>query len=348
MRVLFIVDDHVSRDSDGEVTADLASTRIRLILAMKALNRFGQDAKIVANTTPRSVLESPHFQNAETIVFGKVFQDYGEVARRARALGKVLFVDITDDPMQTLRFTHIQQVAGLADCAIVPTAQMGEVARRWLPEAAVVVRIEDAFEAKFAPPFAQFRRAPERLELVWYGSPTNAAFLKPHLNSLETLAYSVPLRLTMVSKAKKIFEDMLSTYSERTFGPLVANFVEWTPIAQQEAIAAADIVLLPGEASGLSAPKSANRLISAIAGGRLAIASPLPAYQALSDHALVVENLVQGLSAALVLPAIQIERRLAAGQEAIKRRFSPDLIGRKWVQSLAGLTRQIRLARAKA
>lgn len=246
MRVLFIVDDHVSKDSDGEITADLASTRIRLILAMKALNHFGQDAKIVANTTPRSILESPNFLNAETIVFGKIFQDYSEVARRAKTLGKVLIVDITDDPVQTERFGHIRKVAGLADCAIVPTAQMGAVARPWLSKGAPVVRIEDPFEAEFAPPFAQFRRAPERLELVWYGNPTNAAFLKPHLSPLEILADHVPMRLTIVSKVIKVFEDMLTSYSEQASGPLVVNFVEWTPSAQQKAIAAADVVLLAG------------------------------------------------------------------------------------------------------
>ena len=149
----------------------------------------------------------------------------------------------------------------------------------------------------------------------------------------------------MVSKGMEIFEGMLSRYPEKKAGPLVTNFVEWTAMAQQKAIASADMVLLPGDSSGSSASKSANRLISAIGGGRLAVAWPLPAYQPLSAYALVVPNLAHGISAALALPAARIERRLANGQEVIKNRFSQDLIGRKWVQTLATLTRQIRLAR---
>lgn len=348
MRVLFIVDDHVSKDPNGEVTADLASTRIRLVLAMKALHRFGQDAKIVANTTPGRVLESRHFLDAETIVIGKVFQDYTAVAEQAKALGKVLILDITDDPMQFELFQHIRQLAPLADGVIVPTAQMGEAARPWLSKGAIAVRVGDPIEAEFYPPSARFRHAPERLELVWYGNPTNAAFLKPHLQPLENLAERVPMRITMVSRALEVFEGILDRYSETLAGPLVANFVEWSTTSQQRAIANADLVLIPGEPRGQSAHKSPNRLISAIAGGRLAVASPLPAYQTLRAHALVIENLTLGVSAALALPASRIESRLAAGQEVIKRQFSPDLIGEKWVQTLATLTRQVRMANAQA
>jgi hypothetical protein len=345
MRVLFIVDDHVRTTSDGEITASLASTRIRLLLALKTLGEFGQDAKLAANTTPQAVLESPDFLDAETIVFGKVFQDYRDVVRRAKALGKVLIVDITDDPVQFELFHHIRQIITHCDGVIVPTARMADVSRAFLSKSALVARIEDPVEAEFAPPRARFRTAPERVELVWYGNPTNAAFLNAHVKSLEELGQTVPLRLTMVSTGFEVFDAFVGSHSEETGGPLVANFVEWSPAVQRQAITAADLVLLPGEPSGPSAPKSANRLISAIAGGRLAVASPLPAYQPFRAHAILVDNLANGISAALTLSAPGIEKRLAEGQEIIRSQYAPDLIGRKWVQTLATLTRQVRQAK---
>lgn len=234
MRVLFIVDDHVSIDPDGQLTATLASTRIRLIFAMNALHSFGQHAKLIANTTPEAVLESSDFLDAETIVFGKIFQDYTEVALRAKAMGKVLIMDITDNPTQFDMFEFIRKMSGLADAAIVPTARMADVSRSWLSKGSAIVRIEDTLEAEFLPPSANFRRAPERLELVWYGSPANAVFMNVHIQGLTRLAETVPMRLTMVSKGPEIFDGFINTHSEQTDGPLVGTFVEWSPLAQRK------------------------------------------------------------------------------------------------------------------
>lgn len=86
--------------------------------------------------------------------------------------------------------------------------------------------------------------------------------------------------------------------------------------------------------------------MSAISGGRLAVASPLPAYQPFADYALLVDSLAQGVSTALILPAKGIEERIAAGQAALMQQFSPDILGRKWTQTLANLTRRIRRAKA--
>jgi hypothetical protein len=79
--------------------------------------------------------------------------------------------------------------------------------------------------------------------------------------------------------------------------------------------------------------KSHNRLVEAIRGGRLAIASPIPAYQELSHYAWVGEPLAAGLRWAQDHPD-EVVQRVTAGQAHVEARFAPRVVGQKWARAL--------------
>jgi glycosyltransferase involved in cell wall biosynthesis len=109
---------------------------------------------------------------------------------------------------------------------------------------------------------------------------------------------------------------------------------EWSPEATWQAIGDCDLVVLPQDhRSPWGVVKSHNRLVEAIRGGRVAVASPIPSYRELADYAWVGEDLGEGVAWALANPREAVAR-VARGQDYIQQRFAPELIGRKWLQVL--------------
>jgi hypothetical protein len=111
-------------------------------------------------------------------------------------------------------------------------------------------------------------------------------------------------------------------------------FTPWSLAATEAAIERSGFVLLPQEhRSAWGQVKSHNRMVSVIRDGRLALASPIPAYQELSRYGWVGEDLAAGLRWALASPE-QAAMRVAEGQRYVETRFSPEVVGRKWAQAL--------------
>lgn len=334
MKVAFITGDTVWREPSGRLTGKLASTRLRLILAQDALTSVGDQGVLLANTASDAMQESDDVRSADVLVFGKIFDDHLDLIRRAKAEGKRVVVDLTDDPDMFEEFVHIRNAAKLANAIIIPTEFLAEKAIPLLAHDAALLRVPDALDRTLESPSGVLRPEGERLELVWYGSPSNATYLNRHIEALMTLAKKRPMRLTLVSNPNKLFDGFLRAHAESAGHPFVSRLLPWSESVQQEAVRDADLVLLPTGDGEASAAKSANRLVYAIAAGRLAIATPLPAYKHLADFALLVDDLASGVEAALALPAERIEQRLTAGQAFIRDRYGAERLGKKWVSSL--------------
>jgi hypothetical protein len=89
-------------------------------------------------------------------------------------------------------------------------------------------------------------------------------------------------------------------------------------------------------ASESKSAKSANRLVEALRAGRLAVASPLAAYQEFAASARIDENIVQGIQWALDHPA-EVVQRIRTGQAATEEKYSPAAVARQWQQTMVGL-----------
>jgi len=330
-----ITDDHVAAGPDGP-TARLASTRLRLLVALNALQRHGRSARLVANTTPAHITQSGQIESADLILFGKVFQDYRPLVEIARAAGKIVVLDVTDDLDQHRLLAPMRALVPRADAFVVPSSAMASLVNGWTAGDRPVHRVPDPIEGAVRAIGGDLGRRP--LRLVWYGSPTNARYLFPHLPGLVELAERRPLELTLVSTGRSPFSGLLDPHGDASGSPLRVRFVEWSLSAQVSEIQRADLVLLPGDLDGESALKSANRLIAAIAAGRFCVASPLPSYRAFSDHALLVDSLADGIDAACAMRPERIARALRAGQALVLRDFTPEVVGRRWVEVLSTLS----------
>jgi glycosyltransferase involved in cell wall biosynthesis len=110
--------------------------------------------------------------------------------------------------------------------------------------------------------------------------------------------------------------------------------VEWSLRARADAIAGADLVVLPQDAASMwGTVKSHNRLVEAIRGGRFAIAPPVPAYVELSEYSRIGDDLANAIEWALGHPD-EVLSRLDAGQAYVAQRFSPERIGAQWARVL--------------
>jgi hypothetical protein len=115
---------------------------------------------------------------------------------------------------------------------------------------------------------------------------------------------------------------------------LELRFIPWSLGSTEAALERSDFVLLPQEhRTDWGKVKSHNRMVSVIRAGRLAIASPIPAYRELADYAWVGDDLGQGLRWAIGHPD-EARQRVTEGQRYIETRFAPQAIGDKWAAAL--------------
>jgi hypothetical protein len=261
------------------------------------------------------------------------------LARAAADRGEVpLFADMPDDLAALGRVVREPYLAryqnGLgASCTfIVPSRTLGEGLVRDARRGITIV--EDPYENR-----AQEVRATvsSPLRLMWFGNlgDINEPMLTEALASAlapfrdHAFRFEVVTRKGAVKNVEAIRKSLFVVHPGCEF-----RFTEWSLHATDEALARCDFVLIPQDhRTDWGKGKSHNRLVTAIRGGRLAIASPIPAYQELSDYAWVGEDLAAGLRWALEHPQDAVTR-VRAGQRYVEERFSPESVGRKWAAAL--------------
>lgn len=324
MKPLILTDDKIERLPDGRLTARLASTRLRLICAFNALDQARHTPFIAGNASPQGLLEAPEATAASHVLFGKLFNDYLPFVEAVQANGAKIGVDITDDFAQFQELQPMFPVIERADFLTAASPALAELASDWVKSRIPCRIIDDPFEAEIIPPRTA-RPYDELLKLLWFGSTSNLPHLLPHLVGLRELAERRPLELTIV------------TPNIQKLGALIVKagfpieLVEWSIEAQGSALDHADFVLLPGSLEGDSRLKSANRLITAIAAGKYTIATPLPSYQPFEAFCTLGEDLPKLLDEAVRMPLDTRQTRILAGQEHIRRNFSPGKVGQDWL-----------------
>lgn len=110
-----------------------------------------------------------------------------------------------------------------------------------------------------------------------------------------------------------------------------ADIIEWSTEAVASELVKCAAVILP---TGKSICKSANRLLEAVMAGKFVIAEPLPAYEEFSD--LWVGDIPKGVEAAFANPE-QALKQVRWTQGYIESRYSPRIIGQKWLDALKSL-----------
>lgn len=167
-------------------------------------------------------------------------------------------------------------------------------------EMARIVKKETGRDAIIIPdPYeSEEQKAGYNKGVLWYGHESNLKTIEP-------------------------YKDIIDT---------VLTHPEWTREKQLQAIKDCAVVCIPtDERKG----KSANRLIEAVRNGRFVVAGELPAHEEFKDF-MWIGDIRKGIEWAKSDPAECI-RRVKECQKYIRDKFSPETIGKLWLNALQSI-----------
>ena len=293
-------------------------------------------------------------RNAKRIVFGEMWptKDAGwsaAIEAYRSLLGLIeqpaerAVFSIADDHFADPQFAGFYREA-LRDCLAVTVVSETLATRvKAFTEKPVLIAPEPVEGARGAPqaiaarkmsaPFAWLARRVGismdqwRVRLLWFGYPQNLPPLLELLPALEEYAARYPLLLTCVTSQAPASKPEFAGEDSR----LLVQYVPWSPLVMDPALAACDLVLIPSEyRDPVKQAKSPNRLIAGLHGGRFVVAHPLPAYAPYADFCRISEDIVGAIDWALRHPREVVER-IARGQAFIDARHSPEAVARFWL-----------------
>jgi glycosyltransferase involved in cell wall biosynthesis len=217
-------------------------------------------------------------------------------------------------------------MADISDLLIVQTRAMAEATQDHFGREPFI--IEECYEGRRG----KVRFKPGRaVKLVWYGHFVNADTIPGMWRQLTAMrGWRFSLHFVTngsVDQLMAILQNLPPPVAD-----LEISYTQWTEEAQEAAVKAADVVLLPSLDNRFKHVKGHNRLVQAIHAGRLALAYPLAPYQELADYCWVGNDFAEGMAWALDNRSLVIER-LHQGQRYIDKRFSPSAVGRRWVEA---------------
>jgi hypothetical protein len=335
-------------NADKPYTSNLASTRLRVLIPARQLAR-----RVPVWLVPLEELvrrpDLAHLGRAGAIVLGKlstrdVAGNREHLAAMLQRLGgsaeqQIMYADLSDDyaalgrEMREPFLAEYQESLGRLCSFIVPSAALADSLAPYARRGITV--IEDPYETASQHSVRVTPSSP--LRLAWFGNlgSVNEAELEATFGQVASSLGQAPIRLEVVA-ADKVGERVVAmgTRLRQRHPGLELGFTAWSLAATEAAIERSDFVLLPQEhRSAWAKVKSHNRMVSAIRGGRLAVASPIPAYEELAQYGCVGEDLGAGLRWALAHPDVAASR-VAEGQRYVESRFAPEVIGRKWAEAL--------------
>lgn len=341
--------DAAQRVSANErLYSNRASARLRVLIPAQQLAQRVP----VWLVSPQELAERPdlaHLGEPGAIILGKLAAKdvllQREVLRRllenvARGACRApVYADLSDDyaalgkEMRQPFLAEYQKALGKCATFFVPCAGLEASVARYARRGIVI--IEDPYESAAA---GRVRVEPSSpLRLAWFGSlgSVNVAPLEQAFDSISSGLDGEAIELEMVTanESRAVVLAMRERLRQR-HPRLELMFTTWSLAATEAAIDRSDFVLLPQEhRSAWGKVKSHNRMVSVIRAGRLAVASPIPAYKELAPYGWVGEDLSAGLRWAIGHPA-EAARRVTEGQRYVDGRFAPEVVGRKWAQAL--------------
>ena len=329
-----------SRDDPEQalLACKMASARLRIAVAALEWKRRGNE-NVFWDPGAADAGQRVDWTSAKICVVPKFFHDvplkpWLDACTAAKSNGCRLVVDICDNPFNKPPPVpeFYSAVLRICDAVVVNSERMGELmsphtARRPL-------LIEDAILGKMGEPaFAPGRR----VELLWFGHPSNLPYLEACLGNLLRFSMRKPCRLTVVTEdgigVQEWTEDIQTPLAPR----FEARFVPWSLEAMRIALSECDLVLLPSDPSDpLKAGASANRIAEAFNAGRFPVASALPSYLAFADAAWLGQDLIWGIEWALA-NRDEVLARIRRGQGAVREKFAADNVGRQWCELFESL-----------
>jgi hypothetical protein len=309
----------------GAASDAVASARLRCYRPSVALAKAGWDSVVATGRRP---------MRADVVVFQKAYSDrHLALAARLRRRGTAIVLDLCDnhlhysatEPVLARRADRLRRMIGLADVITASTPSMAE-----LVDHPCVKLVDDALE--MSQPI-RLPTAERGRRLVWFGNAGSdeegfgMCDLGAIMSDVEKLAAGIDCELVVLSSSRDAFE--------RHVGPrrIAARYVNWTPAAAAEALASADVALLPITPNPFTRCKTSNRVATALQSGVAVVAGRIPSYEEFSPY-VRFGDWTNNLAAYLLDGNLRLED-VTRGQEFVSRRFPPELVGEQWTTALS-------------
>jgi hypothetical protein len=318
-----------------------ASARLRIAVAASEWKRRGNENTFwdPGTTQARGI---PDWRTAKICVVPKYYHDiplqpWLDACLGAKRNGCRLVIDICDNP-----FTKpppvpefYSRVLRTCDAVVVNSERMADLMAPHCAQRPLV--IEDAILAPMVEP--AFAPA-ERVELLWFGHPTNFPYLDARIEALAQFAAGRHCRLTVVTEDGVGAAEWARDVRAQLAPALEARFIPWSLAAMQRALHDCDLVLIPSEPGDpLKAGASANRIAETLNAGRFPVASALPSYLPFAEMAWLGQDVVAGIQWALANRG-EVLTRIRRGQALVAEKFAADKIGRQWCDLFKSLARR--------
>ena len=328
-----VVMQSASRDEPEQalLACSMASARLRIAVAALEWKRCGNE-NIFVDPGATNCSQVVDWKATGICVVPKYYYDvplqpWLDASLSAKSNGCRLVIDICDYPFKKPPPVpaFYSEVLGICDAVVVNSERMAELMAPHSAHRPLV--IEDAIlgpmgEPAFAPA--------KRVELLWFGHPSNLPYLDACRGALVQFGMRKRYRLTVVTQDGIGVEEWTEDIQTPLAPGFEARFIPWSLDAMQTALHECDIVLIPSDpADPLKAGASANRLAEASNAGRFPVASPLPSYLAFAEAAWLGQDLVQGIEWALA-NRDEVLSRIRRGQALVAEKFAAARVGRQW------------------
>lgn len=333
-------------------SADVASTRIRCLQVMAALQARGWSAQ----------LYTPGAARPQTLVLGKRYDavslQHAQDMRQQHGTRIVLdlcdnhFYAAQDDDSLRRRAEALRSAVLAADLVVASSNALAAVLREQAPGLRQLRVIDDALDPMALPAadtslggrfqrlrlaafFALHRAAPGR-RLVWFGQH-GSGFADAGMSDIDRIADALaahhaqqPLSLTVVSNRWRRYRTLAPRWR------FPSLYLPWTAASFGTVLQRHDVAVIPVTPNPFTLCKTSNRAVTAFAAGLVVASDPMPAYDEMGE-AIVVGDWQAGL-AALMASSAERTRRQAAAQAIIARRHGAAAIAEQWEHALRTTT----------
>ena len=313
------------------ILSNLASVRLRSAVGAKAAERIGYRNQF----TDGLDAEAP-----DLVIVGKIdcLSDHERSARwlaRIKSLklqGTQVVIDYTDHHLfqKSDASKFYASALPFTDEIVCSSNYLAEYISKYFSSQISI--IEDPVEVPILPPSKKFHEIPTAF---WFGHSTNLPYLFDFL--LNDYRLSQPCKLIAMTNLYPFPDDLVQMLDRKNLRALDIQVVPWGVDEMTEAAALADVCWLP---AGLTDPRksgaSSNRLLTALALGLPTAADPLASYSAFKAFHLNLRS--SDLSRQLCNPESYFAQVLA-GQDIIRKKFTPEVIGLDWLSLIDRVTR---------
>lgn len=317
--------------------ANIASVRFRCLAPLQELQRQSFPVELYS---PEKDAEGAY----SAVIFSKLYGAADQQAVvRLGTRGVKTILDVSDNhfynpfdlPEYRQAGSDMRQMARLVDRVVCCSGHLAGILARETGLNLAPLVVGDAVESMHLPidaldPFAS--RPDQTFRIVWFGShgsPNAPSGMEDILRINKQLAYAAQTRaceLVIVSNKRSKFDALLGRL------PIPARYIEWSDAALMEAFAAANLVVVPVTPNPFTKCKSNNRVATALWHGIPTIADRIPAYDELSEYA-VLDDWDLGFRHALS-GSREMRLRTSAGASYVRENFNNRNIAGEWRKAI--------------